>query len=205
MNEKPHLLPGKVYHIYTHANGDENLFRSEENYRYFLKKYQQYIFPIAKTFAYCLMPNHIHLVVQFHPEKTVVKAAEHMKKRKTDAGSLSVSQLISRQFALLFSAYTQALNKQTGRKGSLFIPNFKRKTIEDFSYFKSAVAYVHNNPVHHGFSDQPTDWLYNSYHDYLENLPTFVSREWTDRHFDGLIDFMDFHQEYMEPFRKEDF
>ena len=37
------LIPGKVYHIYNHANGNDCLFRSEGNYGYFLEKYTYYI------------------------------------------------------------------------------------------------------------------------------------------------------------------
>jgi len=58
------LEPGQMYHIWTHANGTENLFQTSDNYHYFLKKYAVYINPIADTFAYCLMPNHLHLMVR---------------------------------------------------------------------------------------------------------------------------------------------
>lgn len=65
MSQKPvPLLPERMYHIWTHANGSEDLFRSEENYQYFLKRYAKYIHPIADTFAYCLMPNHLHFMVR---------------------------------------------------------------------------------------------------------------------------------------------
>lgn len=36
------LLPNTSYHIYNHANGFENVFQDEENYRYFLMKYRQF-------------------------------------------------------------------------------------------------------------------------------------------------------------------
>ncbi|MFN7258805.1 MAG: hypothetical protein ACK5TU_02800 [Cyclobacteriaceae bacterium] len=36
------MLPGRTYHLYTHANGSENLFRSDENFRYFLKRYKEF-------------------------------------------------------------------------------------------------------------------------------------------------------------------
>jgi REP element-mobilizing transposase RayT len=62
------LEPGYFHHIYNHANGNENLFKRDENYHYFLKKFKQYIFPIADTFAYCLMPNHIHFLVRIKEE-----------------------------------------------------------------------------------------------------------------------------------------
>lgn len=69
MTEFPALLPETVYHNYNHANGSEDLFRKDENYRYFLQKYSEYIYPIAETYAYCLMPNHFHLMVKVRSEE----------------------------------------------------------------------------------------------------------------------------------------
>lgn len=60
----PRFEPERVYHIYTHANGSENLYREEGNYRYFLKKYVEHIYPVVETYAYCLIPNHLHRVVR---------------------------------------------------------------------------------------------------------------------------------------------
>jgi hypothetical protein len=36
------MLPGRTYDLYTHANGSRNLFRSDENFRYFLKRYKEF-------------------------------------------------------------------------------------------------------------------------------------------------------------------
>jgi hypothetical protein len=36
------MLPGRTYHLYTHANGSENLFRCDENFRYFLRRYKEF-------------------------------------------------------------------------------------------------------------------------------------------------------------------
>jgi putative transposase len=36
------MQPGLTYHLYTHANGFENLFRNEENFRCFLKQYEEF-------------------------------------------------------------------------------------------------------------------------------------------------------------------
>ena len=49
------LIFEKYYHIYNHANGDDNLFREQKNYKYFLDKYKQHIYTIAETVAWCLM------------------------------------------------------------------------------------------------------------------------------------------------------
>jgi REP element-mobilizing transposase RayT len=66
------MQPGKRYHLYTHANGSENFFRTEENYRYFLQRYQHFIPLVADTLAYCLMPNHFHFLVRIKTEAELI-------------------------------------------------------------------------------------------------------------------------------------
>jgi putative transposase len=61
----PPFLPGTMYHVYTHSNGSENLFRVEDNYDYFLKRYQYYISPVAATMVYCLMPIPAYVGLEF--------------------------------------------------------------------------------------------------------------------------------------------
>ena len=68
------MEPGKSYHLYTHANGFENLFQSEENYRYFLRRYEHFIPSVADTLCYCLMPNHIHFLIRIKTEAEVESA-----------------------------------------------------------------------------------------------------------------------------------
>lgn len=77
------LLPNTSYHIYNHANGFENIFQDEDNFRYFLMKYRHHISPIAETFAYCLMPNHFHLVVRMRRMEVILelmRANENLSK-----------------------------------------------------------------------------------------------------------------------------
>jgi len=52
------------YHVYNRANGNEKMFLNEDNYRFFLKRYNYYISPIADTFVYCLLPNHFHFLIR---------------------------------------------------------------------------------------------------------------------------------------------
>jgi len=65
------LLPNTSFHIFNHANGFENVFREKENYRFFLEKYRLFISPLAETYAYCLMPNHFHLVVRIRKREVI--------------------------------------------------------------------------------------------------------------------------------------
>ncbi len=61
-----------TYHLYTH--GFENLFQSEENYRYFLRRYEHFIPSVADTLAYCFMPNHIHFLIRVKTEAEIESA-----------------------------------------------------------------------------------------------------------------------------------
>lgn len=65
------LQPDTSYHIFNHANGFENVFQHEANYYFFMDKYWKYIDPIAETYAYCLMPNHFHLVVRIRKHEAI--------------------------------------------------------------------------------------------------------------------------------------
>jgi|AntRauTorcE11898_2_1112593.scaffolds.fasta_scaffold19005_2 REP element-mobilizing transposase RayT len=197
---KIHLKSGRTYHIWTHANGAENLFRTEENYHYFLKKYQYHVHPVVDTFAYCLMPNHLHLMVRIKSEKDVL---EFIRKRKEEPDLTlqgfetlgGLSSIISRQFSHLFNGYTQAYNKRYDRKGSLFIPNFRRKLIDSDEYFVRLIAYIHNNPVHHGFTKKLNDWPFNSWHAYVLDKLTNINKEEAMEWFGGLDNFKTIHQE----------
>jgi REP element-mobilizing transposase RayT len=78
------LNPSKYYHIYNHANGFENIFNEERNDRFFLEKYQFYISPIADTLAYCLMPNHFHLVIHIRKREVIEKQIQNKSTKFND-------------------------------------------------------------------------------------------------------------------------
>lgn len=71
-NKRPTFEPNTVYHIYNQGNGDDNIFREKDNYYYFLKRYAYYIYPIAKTYAFCLLPNHFHIMAEIRGKKALV-------------------------------------------------------------------------------------------------------------------------------------
>jgi len=152
------------YHIYNHANGNENLFREEKNYSFFLQKYELHINPIAETIAWCLMPNHFHLLVKIKSEEEINST---FPKFRTLEKFDDKTNFISKQFANFFSSYTQSFNKVYNRRGSLFLKNFKRKEINDENYLRNLVLYIHLNPVHHGFTDRVQQWKWTSYDNFM--------------------------------------
>lgn len=191
------MEPGRYYHLYTHANGSENLFRSDENCRYFLERYSHFANPVCDTFAYCLMPNHIHFLVSV---KTEPELTEIRKNKYPDRDVLTLENpqthglFVIQQFSHLLNGYTQAYNKMYGRRGSLFIHSFKRKEITDDAYLTSVIAYIHSNPVHHGFAKNLSDWPWSSYQTILSDAPTTLQREEVLKWFGNREEFITFHQ-----------
>lgn len=122
---------------------------------------------------------------------TSQRAGQTFGKFKDDT---EISNLLSKQFSRLFSSYAQSYNKVYKRKGSLFIPNFKYKEITDENYLRQVVLYIHNNPVHHGFTKKMDEWKYSSYHSFLKE-PSTTTNIITNL-FDNSDNFIHSHENY---------
>lgn len=187
------FAPDSYYHVYSHANGIENLFRCPDNYRYFLLKYAQHIRPVAETIAYCLMPNHMHFLVKIRSEETL--RAAHAKKYpyKVLPSEPDWATFTMQYFKNWLTAYTKAYNKYYRRRGALFLKFTKRKHVADDAYFQRLIVYIHRNPIHHGFVRHLTDWRYTSYQAILSDQPTQVSRQAVLDWFGGREEFIRHH------------
>ncbi|NUM32245.1 MAG: transposase [Bacteroidetes bacterium] len=181
------LLPDSYYHIFNHANGDDNLFREEKNYDFFLLKYHQHIDPIADTIARCLMKKHFHLLVKIKGEEEILST---FPKFRTLEKLEYRQKFISKQFSNFFSSYSQAFNKVYNRQGSLFIKNFKRKENDDLQYLQKVILYIHLNPKKHGFELDFNQWYYTSYHTFIENNTELATDLFTNEEH-----YFDYHQE----------
>ncbi len=165
-NKKPSFKPNTVFHVYNHGNAEDNIFREDENYYYFLKRYAHYIYHLAETFAFCLLPNHFHFMVKVRSE---IELAEYFKREGKDKKDLigfnpPTGGLVSKQFSNFLNSYTKSFNNRYGRKGRLFMENLNRKPVSNKSYFKRLIYYIHQNPVHHGFVKHSSEWPFSSYH-----------------------------------------
>ncbi len=207
-NPKISLEPDGTYHVFNHAVGNDNFFRKDENYFFFLKKIKKWVLPIADIFAYCLMPNHFHFVVRIKSSNLLNELwVEKLKKRnrvsKTDTTGASHNQilllndLITEQFSHCFNSYAQSYNKTYNRKGSLFKQSFQRKRIDTNEYLCQAICYTHNNPISHGFVEKRDAWKYSSYVAIIGNKPTLVLRTEVLELFGGLENLIYVHEKYL--------
>lgn len=175
MTRKELLNPGSYYHIYNRGNNRENIFIEEKNYRYFLKRYAQYIEPVACTYAYCLLRNHFHLAVR-------IRSNEEQMEYQQTCGVSETPQVSSRldpslQFSHLFNAYAKSINKAYGRTGSLFEGRFKRILLTSRRQMMFLVAYIHRNPEKHGFVEGYRDWPYSAYATILSRKLALLKRD----------------------------
>ena len=196
---KTPLKPDGFYHIFNHATGDELLFRTDNNYLFFLKKYYEYISPIVETFCYCLMPNHFHFLIKIKEEKEIEKFFKSKAKTKTLRGfgtlvGLDIPVLISQQFGHFFNSYAQSYNKEYFRKGSLFLNRFKRKSITDQKYLLKLVHYIHYNPVKDRYCENIEQWKYSSYNALISEKPTKLKREEVISWFEDRDNFIFYHK-----------
>lgn len=188
------LQSGAIYHVYNRANGSEKLFLTEENYRYFLRRFTHFISPIAHLRCYCLMPNHFHFIIEIKSEEEIKKYFLNLPGLEDLADLKNISKLISLQFSHFFNSYSKALNKQIGRKGSLFMKPFKRKEITDEKYLFNLIRYIHLNPVEAGLCLQPEHWQHSSYQCVLTNNSTLVDVNNLVNWFGDLKSFYEHHE-----------
>lgn len=156
------FLPNEFYHVYNRGNNKQKIFFSQENYIYFLKKIRDQLFPFADIIAYCLMPNHFHILLS--------AKKEGLQERQTFGGK-SMQELAYR-IGILLSSYSQAINKQNKTTGSLFQQKTKAKILSEeknnsrISYFENCFHYIHQNPLISQVVLSPADWAFSSYPDY---------------------------------------
>jgi len=191
------VFPDKFYHFFSRAVGSEKLFKEEENYRYFLEKMNEHLTSVCEIWAYCLIPNHFHLLVRIKPEIDIWLAFESKKKLKEFHQDL-VSNFVLEQFSNFLNSYTKSINKRYKRKGGLFMNYLRRVEIAKDSQLTSALFYVHKNPVHHGLVKQIGSWKWSSYLSFLSDRPTKLERKYVLDWFGGKEGFLKFHSQPIE-------
>ena len=127
---------GSYYHIFNRGINGQNIFFKTNNYQFLLTLFKRHLTAYVDILAYCLLPNHFHLIIKVK-EPILEKEAE-------------TNKIVSNQFRKMFISYSMAINKQEGRTGSLFNRPFKRLEITEQVYLEYAIFYTHYNPEKHG-------------------------------------------------------
>ena len=144
----------KTYHIIFRGLNKQNIFYDDQDKRVFLKKLidikTEFYFQI---FAYCLMINHVHLVIRVEDE------------------------MLSKGMKSLLIRYSSYFNKKYERIGTFVQDRFKSKNIENQKYFLDVCRYVHRNPEN-ALICKTKDYEWSSYKEYIsENKSRIIDKE----------------------------
>lgn len=157
MARKPRIhIPGGLYHVILRGNGGQPVFLSDEDrYRFYLLLQEGTCRFGYRVHAFCLMTNHIHLVLQ--------------------AGSIPLSLGMQN----LSFRYTRWVNLREKRMGHLFQGRFKSVLVDGDSYLLELIRYIHLNPVRAGMVDSPGKYRWSSHFAYLgKELLPWLTTDW---------------------------
>jgi len=162
------LEQGQLYHIFNQGNNRQKIFFKKGNYLFFIKKLKTYILPFADIIAWCLMPNHFHLMVYVKLIETVetdlvtqpggvtdlvTQPGDDSHPMTTCYGITSHRMTTFNQsIAIMLRSYTRAINKQENISGSLFRSKTKAQCLTKSegvtpSFFNSAYGSKINVPI----------------------------------------------------------
>lgn len=143
------FVKGGLYHLVNRAAFRTKVFKQAVHSNTFLqilkecaRRYQ------VSIVAYCIMPNHFHLVVQQSGQKSI---SDFMR-------------ALQRKFAWLY-------NLGNKRSGAVFEGRFRSNEVNDDPYLFTLLAYVHLNPVKAKLCKQPSEWPHSNYNDFVGAKP----------------------------------
>jgi len=136
--------PGAWYHVMNRGRRSEAVFTDRNDYRLFLDLLEEAseLWNI-KISAFCLMPNHYHLLVHT-PEGNLSRCMRHIN-----------------------GVYTQRFNRIHQCDGQLFRGRFKSILVEGDSYLLQLVRYIHRNPIRDGLVDKLDKYPWSSHKGYM--------------------------------------
>jgi putative transposase len=116
---------GGLYHVIARGNQRQKIFLGKEDYLKYLKLMDSYLEQHGIiVYAYCLMPNHVHILVE-----------------------QSADQPLSRYMQRLQSAYTGYFNRKHKKVGHLFQGRYKGILVDRDAYLLELIRYIHLNPI----------------------------------------------------------
>lgn len=144
--------PGALYHLTARGNARQDIYLVDEDRERFLLLLGREVAQQGwQCYAYCLMSNHYHLLIE------------------TPGGNLVAGM------RRLNGHYTQGFNKHHGRVGHLFQGRYKSILVEKDSYLLELCRYIPLNPVRAGMVKEAAAWPWSSYRAMAYGKP---KRDW---------------------------
>lgn len=146
------LVPGVPLHLIQRGNNRSACFYAEEDYLFYLDnlKLQAELHGCA-VHAWCLMTNHVHLLVT---------------PSKPESASLMMKGLGQR--------FVQYINRTYDRSGTLWEGRFRSCLLQEEDYVLACYRYIEMNPVRAGMVEHPAEYRWSSYGANAHGLPSAI-------------------------------
>jgi len=179
-------VPESYYHVYARGSNKTQIFLEESDYLYFLTLFHRYLTKekidiqtvehyqklndVVEVLAYCLMPNHFHLLLF-----------------QIDEGGMS------KLMHGVMTSYSRYFNSKYGRSGPLFESRYKASRISSDEYLMHISRYIHRNP------DEWIDYPHSSIRAYLYNdIPSWMNKKHIAQLYESAIKYREFLEDYQE-------
>jgi putative transposase len=147
------VIPGIPHHVTQRGNGRQRTFFEDGDYALYLDLLADAANRArSEVWAYCLMPNHVHIVLT-----------------PSDAHGLA------RTFGELHRRYTSYINARRRTTGHLWQGRFGSVAMDEAHFF-TALRYVSLNPVRARLVARPEDWRWSSVRAHLSGVDDHVVR-----------------------------
>lgn len=131
-----------IYHVVMRGINQQDIFYDKEDYQQLMATIKRVKADRFELFGYCLMSNHIHLLIHEKSEK--------------------IHQVMKR----IGTSYAWCYNQKYFRTGHLFQGRYRSECVENDGYLLTVIRYIHNNPVKAGLANKPEDYRWSSIHVY---------------------------------------
>ncbi|NLK69373.1 MAG: transposase [Clostridiaceae bacterium] len=133
-----------IYHVMFRGVNHQIIFKDDKDYIKYLETLKTYQEKSGYTiYAYCLMSNHIHLLM------------------KEDTEDLGLA------FKRIGASYVYWYNWKYNRRGHLFQDRYRSEAVNNDSYFLTVLRYIHQNPIKAGIVENISNYRWSSYNEYL--------------------------------------
>ena len=144
-----------IHHVMLRGINRQTIFEDDDDYRKFVfilkdvvqphDQLRRPLPPRCIIYSYCLMPNHVHLLIQEKAE-----------------GLAAVLRDVASRFARYY-------NDKYGNFGHLFQDRYKSEPVNDAGYFLILIRYIHQNPIAGGLCDNVESYEWSSWREFTGN------------------------------------
>ncbi|MEW6357647.1 MAG: transposase [Planctomycetota bacterium] len=140
---------GGVFHVTTRGNNRERVFLDEEDFKRYKSLLRRYRAKFEfKLYAYTLMPNHVHILLE-----------------TTTGGS------ISKIMHAINTAYAMYFNNRYDHTGHVWQGRFHSAIVDSEDYLLEVKRYMDLNPVRAAIAKNPGNYEWTSYRRYARGEP----------------------------------